>query len=174
MKRRFLLYALAPALILPPIAADARWDDRDAKHACKREVRYEFNARDFHGVVVNRRGRNDFNITGVAERSNGRSDIAFECVIRDREVVSLDRVDQHKSGSSKGAAVLAGAVLGAVIVGALSKNHKHDGHREHGENERGWGSGTSRPASGVICYNDKQMCYSKGQYSPYWTDEEYN
>lgn len=187
--KKTIAIALGLALLAPPNVADARWADRDAKHACKQKARDQYDATHFHGVIVSRKGNDDFDITGVAER-RGRSDVPFRCKIRNGNVMSMTSTSSG-GGSSTGAAaagVVAGAVLGAVLLGALSKDHKHDHHREHKDwrdgrhhkDHKGSGdrhsrrdSGAFSPRSGVTCHNYTRMCYSNGRYDPRATRRHY-
>jgi len=50
--KRLIVAILGIAFMLPPSLAHARWNDSDAKYACKQAVTNEYGARHFHGLVV--------------------------------------------------------------------------------------------------------------------------
>lgn len=177
--KRLIAAILGIAFMLPPSLAHARWNDSDAKYACKQAATNEYGARHFHGLVVNRKGSRTFKVTGVAER-RGRSDVVFKCKIKHGQVTSLERQNSSSGSSSlstgQAVGVIAGAVIGAAIIGAISKDHKNDHHHSSGSggNHGGnWGK-SYKPKKNVTCYRGQRACYKQnGSYSAKWTRREF-
>lgn len=159
--------------------AEARFDDRDARHACKRFGRDNYNAAGYHGLTVAHPNQNRFVVTGVLERRSGPNR-GFRCVVRGGEVARFD-VERGQAGAS---APSAGAVLGAAaaigigaaIVGAISDDHRHDNYRPSSRPHDHQGSWRGRysPAENITCYRGQRACYFRDErFAPRWTQREF-
>ncbi len=182
--RSLVLLALAAVIGLGAPPAEARFDDREAKHACKRYARQSYNAAGFHGLTVHHPNQRRFVVNGVMEHRRGPNE-AFRCVVRRGEIRKFEITRRGQPGRpaqgdsvSPGAALGAAAAVavGAAIIGAISKDHRHDDYRpapRPHDFRQNWGRAYS-PARNITCYRGKRACYFKGErYAPRWTQREF-
>lgn len=179
--KTLLILALAGAVGLAAGPAEARFDDRDARHECKRYARQAYNVGGFHGLTVRQTDRRRYVVNGVMEPRRGPNS-AFRCVVRRGEVRRFEITRRGGQGGgddiSLGAALGAAAAvaIGAAIVGAISDDHRHDDYRASSrphDYRRNWGRAYS-PHENITCYRGARKCYFKGErYAPRWTQREF-
>ncbi|MEL6766746.1 MAG: hypothetical protein AAFP17_06170 [Pseudomonadota bacterium] len=182
---RLLPCLLGALALFAADAAEARFDDRDAKHACKRFGRQNHNAAGYHGLTVQRPNDRRYVVTGVLERQ-GRRDLAFRCVVRDREVAKFDTNRGGGSSASSDSGLSTGEALGAAlaigigaaIIGAASDDHKHDDYRSSSDghdHRKDWGRKYLLNDGRIVCYRGQRACYGTddGNFAPRWTRREF-
>lgn len=174
---------LASTFVLSaPDAALARFQDGDAKKACKQHGRLNFDAQGYHGLTVSQLKKGKFLVTGVIERARGK-DRSFKCVANDGRIASFD-VEGRGGGGGGGSSdtddllgAALGVALGAAIIGAISSDHKHDDYRAPTGSAppRHQGRDPFSPAKGITCFPRQQACFSDptGGVSTAWTPEEF-
>ena len=152
MMKRTLLLLFAVLLLSAPDAAQARFDRGDAVNVCMENMRRHHGATDFHRLTVNRRGDNDFIVTGIAERRH-RGDLSFVCTIENGKVRKLTASERGGRRSFDS-----------------DDHYDADSWRRH----RPRRDDSYSPRDGIICFHRQRACYrTDGSYSERWTRREF-
>lgn len=170
MRTAMVLAAAAFAALLAPREAAARFDDTDARHACRQAAVARHGADRLENLTTVNRGGGQFNVTGTLVR-HGRHDVVFRCRY-DRGEVSTVVKDEEPSAAAVGLAL--GVVAGAAILGAVSDDHRHqDWNGGYGAHGHGWNDAYS-PMDGTTCYRRERACYhDNGRFAPKLTRREF-
>ena len=86
-------------VLLSPLPAHARYDERDAQRACERAAERNYGYRELRDTQVSDKGHHDYRVTGEI-RIRGAKDKRFVCKIRHKEVVNVKVLNaEHHDGS---------------------------------------------------------------------------
>ncbi len=172
--RRFLTMAIAAAVGFAPLAAEARFGDRAAVHACQEAARAQYGARGFYDVTTANKGGGEFKVMGTMQL-RGRPNAVMRCRYEGGRVTRLEiKGTDHGDGSGAALGAALGVAVGAAIIGAIAADHKHD-HHESATHRPSYGAGrTYSPARNVTCYRRQRACYhTDGSFAPRWTRREF-
>lgn len=139
-----VLMMMALVLAVSSTTAMASSERDDAKHMCKREMRSEHRADDFHGISVEKLDSGKYMVSGYAER-DGRGSASFKCKVKNGHIKNLSFDGWSRGGH----------------------------HGSHHRNESG-GAQSWHPTDGVTCYQVTKKCLKDGgEYSERWTNREF-
>ena len=170
-------------VLIHPQPALARFDDRDARRLCKRNILNQSAFyRDLYDVTVRKKKPKRYKVRGTIRVHPGK-DVTFVCQVEHRRIIKVKIADPPHSSSSASDADLAAsaiaAIIGSAIVGAISDDHKYYHHKS----EPGYGAGSDfrkswgrsfSPHPGITCFPGQRACYKDGRgYSAQWTRKVY-
>lgn len=159
MLKRLLVAAALTAVLAP--AAEARFDDRDARQLCAQQLRDAYGAHDFRGIVSRRKAEGVFKVAGRAD-IRGRRDAGFICETSGNRITRLvvqGRPD-NSADDEQALAVIAGALVGAAIIGAITDDHRTTNHPAAPRpSPAATQPNVYSPRDGIRCYRDQRKCF---------------